>query len=187
MDIHEFIRRYLEKGKEGMLATIVAKTARGAGAKMFVGEDGKAFGTIGGGRLESAVCRRAIKMMGNGRASLYSVNPNGIGREKIAACGGDIQILLEPVTTKHVDLYRKIENLEKECRKGVVVTKFGKNIFTKSVLAEDMSITGDRINHKIVDWCRCLLDQKKPVLVGGVLAEPLRQGHGPAVELLLKN
>jgi xanthine dehydrogenase accessory factor len=55
------------------------------------------------------------------------------------------------------------------------VTKFGKNVFVKSVLAEDMSVTGDEIHSGVLDWCRNVLYEKRLVLIGGVLAEPLRE------------
>jgi xanthine dehydrogenase accessory factor len=177
MDVYEVICRHLDEGKTGILATVVRRAGsapRDVGAKMFVGEDGTTFGTVGGGRLESDVCDRAREIMKNGRTSLFSAGADDRKiDERGMACGGNVEILLEPVTTKHLDLYRKIESLMKECRRGVVVTEFGKNIFTKSVLAEDMSITGDAIHSRILDWCRNLLYEKKSALIGGVLAEPL--------------
>ncbi len=177
MDLYEFICHYLDEGKTGILATVVrteGSAPRDAGAKMFVEEDGTTFGTIGGGRLESDVRDRAREIMKNGRTSLFSA---GAGERKIEGtdmvCGGSVEILLEPVTTKHLNLYRTIESLMKEGRRGVIVTEFGKNLFTKSLLAEDMNVTGDMIHRLILDWCRNVLYEKKPVLIGGVLAEPL--------------
>lgn len=179
MDVYEFIRRYLDEGKRGILATVVRKTGsapRDVGAKMFVGEDGTTFGTVGGGRLESDVCDRACEIMKNGRTSLFSAGADDRKIEETdMACGGNVEILLEPVTTKYLSLYRKIENLMKGGQKGVVVTKFGKNVFTKSVLAEDMSVTGDEIHSGVLDWCRNVLYEKRLVSIGGVLAEPLRE------------
>ena len=64
MDVYEFICRYLDEGKTGILATVVRRDRfgpRDVGAKMFVGEDGTTFGTVGGGRLESDVSHRASK------------------------------------------------------------------------------------------------------------------------------
>ena len=55
----------------------------------------------------------------------------------------------------------------------MIVTKFGENIFAKSVLTEDRSVTGDVIEGPILDWCRNLLHEKRLVLIGGILAEPL--------------
>jgi len=58
MEVSEVIRKYLEEGKTGSIATIADKLGaapRGEGAKMFVGEDGKFFGTIGGGCMEAEV------------------------------------------------------------------------------------------------------------------------------------
>ena len=177
MDVYEFICRYLDEGKRGVLATVVRKTGsapRDVGAKMFVGEDGTTFGTVGGGRLESDARHRALEIMRNGRASVFSAGIDGRKIEEAdMACGGNVEILLEPVTTKYLSLYRKIESLMKGSQRGVVVTEFGKNVFAKSVLAEDMSVAGDQIHSGVLDWCRNVLYEKKPVLIGGILAEPL--------------
>ena len=176
MDVYEFICRYLDEGKRGILATVVRKTGsapRDVGAKMFVGEDGTTFGTVGGGGLESDARRRALEIMRNGRAGVFSAGIDGKIKETDMACGGNVEILLEPVTTKYLSLYRKTETLMKASRRGVVVTEFGKNVFAKSVLAEDMSVAGDQIHSGVLDWCRNVLYEKKPVLIGGVLAEPL--------------
>ena len=175
MDLYEHICRRLEEGKGGILATVVrteGSTPRDVGAKMFVGEDGATKGSVGGGRLESGVCLRALEIMNNGRTCLFSYGTDGMETDE-TACGGRVEMLLEPVTARHLDLYRKLDMLTKEGKRGVIVTKFGENIFAKSILAEDMSITGDVIEGPILDWCRNLLYEKRPVLIGGVLAEPL--------------
>ena len=52
MNIYNVVCEYLAKGKSGAMATIVRNigaTPQGMGAKMFIGEDGKIFGTVGGG------------------------------------------------------------------------------------------------------------------------------------------
>lgn len=177
MDVYEFICRYLDEGRRGILATVVRKTGSApgdVGAKMFVGEDGATFGTIGGGSLGSDVTHRALEIMRNGLTSVFcAAIGEGKTGENSMACGDSVEVLLEPVTTKHLALYRKIETLIKGGRRGVVVTEFGKNVFAKSVLAEDMSVAGDQIHSGVLDWCRNVLYEKKPVLIGGVLAEPL--------------
>jgi xanthine dehydrogenase accessory factor len=179
MDIYEFVLRYLDEGKRGILATVLkgtGSTPRDVGTKMFVGEDGATFGTVGGGRLEYNACHHAFGIMKNGRTSLLSVSTGDREmKEADTGYGGNAEILLEPVTTKYLSLYRKIEALIKENQRGVIVTKFGKNVFTKSVIAADMSVTGDVIHSRILDWCRNLLYEKRPVLIGGILAEPLRE------------
>lgn len=179
MNVYEHICRCLDEGKRGTLATVVrteGSAARDVGAKMFVGEDGTTFGSVGGGRLESGVCHRAAEMMASGQTRVFLAGVDDAKMKKRnVVCGSDVGIFLEPVTTRHLDLYRKIETLRKECRRGVVVTKFGKDVFTKSVLEEDGSVTGDPVQNPILDWCRNLLYEKRPVLIGGVLAEPLRE------------
>ena len=139
---------------------------------MFVGEDGATYGSVGGGRLESDACRRALEIMGNwpGNPVLIRYRRNENGRDGLRGRGGNTPGAGDGKAPRSV---QKNGCAEKEAKKGVVVTKFGENIFAKSVLAEDMSITGDVIEGPILDWCRNLLYEKRPVLIGGVLAEPL--------------
>ena len=166
----------MEMIQDRVFNSLLRLAPRDVGAKMFVGEDGTTFGTVGGGRLESGVCHRAVEIMRSGETSIFSIGvDDGKRKERNMVCGSDVEVFLEPVTTKHLNLYRKIETLRKECRRGVIVTKFGKDVFTKSVLAEDGSVTGDPVQSPIHDWCRNLLYEKRPVLIGGVLAEPLRE------------
>ena len=66
MEVYDVIREYLAKGMTGTVATIADKLGaapRGEGAKMFVGEDGKFFGTVGGGCMEAEVWQEARKVM----------------------------------------------------------------------------------------------------------------------------
>ena len=55
MRIYEIIEDYLKQRRTGIIATVITRagsTPRDVGAKMFVGEAGELYGTIGGGRLE---------------------------------------------------------------------------------------------------------------------------------------
>ena len=62
MSIYDTIRSSLDQGKRGVLATIVRRvgaTPRDAGAKIFIEEGGKLFGTIGGGCVEAEAWQEA--------------------------------------------------------------------------------------------------------------------------------
>ena len=178
MNVYEIICDYLEKGKVGILATVIKRTGsapREVGAKMFIGEDGKTFGTIGGGLLESGAYREALAIMHKGLTKIFSINMDA---DKIDAkdmlCGGNVKILFEPVTRKHYDVYRQIEILEKSRQRGLILTGFGRNVFTKSLLDKDGNITGDMPDSQIIDQVKEVRHGKKPVLTEGYFADPIQ-------------
>ncbi len=117
MDLYEIIEQYLNNAKSGMLAAVVYRAGsapREAGARMFIGEDGKTYGTIGGGRLESDACAEALRLMGKGEPKILHFRMDGT---EVAAegmlCGGDVDVLLEPVIDRYRDVYKRISEQEK--------------------------------------------------------------------------
>jgi xanthine dehydrogenase accessory factor len=180
VNIYEVICKYLAEGKTGMLATVVRRTGsapRDVGAKMFVGEDGKSFGTVGGGRLESEAYNEALRIMGHGWAKTFEINMDGRNvADKDMLCGGNVQVFLEPVAARHSDVYRQIVECMKKGKRGVVVTKVGPDFFAKS-LVSDIDVIGDQVDGAIIQRCRSLLHEKRPVLFQGVLLDPLKMIH----------
>ncbi len=182
MNIYDPIVAYLENGKKGILATVIRRTGsspRDVGTKMFVGEDEKTFGTVGGGRLESDACGKALAIMGSVTTTVFGVAMDGKKVEgKEMLCGGNVDVLLEPVEPGHLNVYRKIRDTLKSRGRGMTVTKFEPNSFGKSFLDEDMAITGDAIDGAVLDWCRRVFAEKRLTVNDGMVADPL-QGSVP--------
>ena len=179
MNIYEIICAYLEKGSVGVLATVIKRTGsapRDVGAKMFVGEDGKTVGTVGGGRLESDVYGEALGFMNKGLTKIFSMRMDAEKvEEKDMLCGGNVEILLEPVTTKQFDVYRQIDRYLRNRERGVAVTRFGDNIFAKTLVDRDLQTIGDALDGKIIERCRDIFHMKQAMLLlDGVLADPLQ-------------
>ena len=99
MSIYDPIVAYLENGKIGILVTVIKRTGsspRDVGAKMFVGEDGRTFGTVGGG-LESNARARALAVMGSASTTVFGIPMEGKEvTENEMLCGGNVEVLLEP-------------------------------------------------------------------------------------------
>ncbi|MCX5809760.1 MAG: XdhC family protein, partial [Proteobacteria bacterium] len=97
MNIYELICEHLKNGKGGILATVIKRTGsapRDVGAKMFIGEDGKTFGTVGGGRLESDAYREALEIMNKGLTKVFSMIMDAQKvEEKDMLCGGNVEVL----------------------------------------------------------------------------------------------
>jgi xanthine dehydrogenase accessory factor len=119
--IYEVIEGYMGEGKTGSIATIISRdgsSPRDVGAKMFIGEDGKTYDTIGGGMLEYKVQKQAMATMGHQKPQLVKIKMDG---EEAASdgmiCGGNVEVFLEPALEKHRQLYQRLEHLEKNGKK----------------------------------------------------------------------
>jgi len=144
--IYEVIEGYMDEGKTGSIATIISRdgsSPRDVGAKMFIGEDGKIHDTIGGGGLEYKVQKQAMATMGHEEPQLIKIKMDG---EEVASdgmiCGGNVEVFLEPALRKHRQLYQRLEHLEKNGKKGVLITSL-RGEFMKTLIERDMRITGD--------------------------------------------
>ena len=99
-DFFEEIRKIKEEGKNAALATIIGtkgSTPREVGAKMLVQEDGKIFGTIGGGCIEAEVWQEAMTAFEDGKPRIVTVDltqPTD-GDDKI--CGGVMDVFVERI------------------------------------------------------------------------------------------
>ena len=178
MDLYSIVDDYLEKGSGGALATIVKKLGaapREEGAKMFVGSDGKFYGTVGGGCIEAEVWQEARKVIKTGAAKLLHYTMDGRQLEDEGMiCGGNVDIFVEPVTEKYRSLYRTIPDLERQGTGALLVTRFSDKGFSKSLVKEDGTVTGDPVGEEIgADFQRHVCE-KRPTVLGNTIIEPLQ-------------
>ena len=122
-----------------MLATVIrkkrARAQRDRDKDVCGCRDGRTFGTIGGGRAEAEV--RTARRSGSCRVRraviVSSFTESQRAGNMDAACGGDLDVLLEPVMERHLDLYRKDRGVHEETgRGGSIVTKFREGLLTKN-------------------------------------------------------
>jgi xanthine dehydrogenase accessory factor len=176
--LYETIEEYLKKNKTGIIATVITRAGsapRDVGAKMFVGEDGKLYGTIGGGRLEHSAYQEAMSMMEKDGPKLFHITMNaGEVASNGMICGGDVDVLLEPVLEKYGALYGRLEYLEKRGERGVLVTKFDKDIFAKILVEDDLTVNGDDVSERDRDVFLQHLYETKPCVTDGLVIEPLQ-------------
>lgn len=147
--IYDIIEEYIENDKTGSIATVISREGsapRDAGAKMFVGEDGQTYETIGGGNLEFKVQKQAMTTMNTDEPQFVRVKMDS---KEVASdgmiCGGEVEVFLEPIQKKHLELYRKLEQMEKNGKKGILITNLNGKL-EKTLVDEDMTLTGDDIN-----------------------------------------
>jgi xanthine dehydrogenase accessory factor len=177
MSIHDTIRSCLDQGKRGVMATIVRRvgaTPRDAGAKIFIEEGGKLFGTIGGGCVEAEAWQKAQAILQSGVPRLFHYAMDGRQVEDEGMiCGGSLDIFMEPVLAHHQKLYEAIQSAEKKGQQGLVVTKFGGSLYAKTFVNSTGEMIGDELAPDTVAQLAGYFNEKKPSLSNGLIIEPV--------------
>lgn len=95
------IQRWRQDGKQVALATVVkvyGSAPRPLGAKMAISAAGEMVGSVSGGCVEGAVVQEALDVLKTGQPRLLEY---GIADELAMtvglACGGNIQVFVEPI------------------------------------------------------------------------------------------
>lgn len=95
--MYQEIQNLLDKGRTGILATLVARTGSGArsvGSKMLITDLGEIIGSLGGGLLDGTVIRKAKEILQTGEPELITVEPD---RDGVEVCGSTVQVFLDPL------------------------------------------------------------------------------------------
>ncbi|MGA9191604.1 MAG: XdhC family protein [Anaerolineales bacterium] len=107
-DIMPSVNAWREKGAQVALATVVetwGSSPRKVGAKMAISGDGDIAGSVSGGCVEGAVVEEALQALKEDRGRLLHF---GVADETAwevgLACGGTIEIFVEPLSPDHYDL-----------------------------------------------------------------------------------
>lgn len=117
--------------KAAVICTIVntkGSTPRKAGAKMIVYENENIFGTIGGGELEKAVIKNALKQIKENEPKIFR---HDLLHQHGMCCGGTVDIYIEPIMKKN-KLY-----IFGAGHTGLALAKFAVNFQFETVLIDD--------------------------------------------------
>ncbi|MBI1239388.1 MAG: XdhC family protein [Alphaproteobacteria bacterium] len=101
-DVLEIAERWLKEGHSVALATVVrtwGSSPRQAGSQLAIREDSRFVGSVSGGCVEGAVVGEALDVIGLGepRTLHFGVTDDEAWAVGLA-CGGEIDIFIEPVT-----------------------------------------------------------------------------------------
>ena len=175
MEPFDAVIDYLREGRSGTLATIISRVGaapRESGAKVFVGEDGKVHGTIGGGCVEAEVWQhaRSVLRQSEPKRLRYTMSGTTVEDEGMI-CGGTVDLFLEPVTAKHREVYEKIFECLSGNGRAVVVTRIEGGPFQKSLVLKG----GERLGDMALPDCLMEFDEvfqvASPRVEDGLLIE----------------
>ncbi len=110
------LREWTDAGEEIALATVVetwGSSPRPLGSKMAVTKSGKMAGSVSNGCIEGAVFEEAQKVLkaGKGRIAAFGV-ADDVAFEVGLACGGHIEVFVEPFGDTHRAVMAKLEKNE---------------------------------------------------------------------------
>jgi xanthine dehydrogenase accessory factor len=130
MDIYREILSALEQEDRIMLATIIStsgSTPASAFSKMLITNGGtKSIGTVGGGCMEGEVILHANRLYNSGKAEILTFSLNEDDIESGLICGGNLDILIEPITRDFSPIFQKIKSLRddgEDCVLGTLLSK----------------------------------------------------------------
>jgi xanthine dehydrogenase accessory factor len=112
-EVLEEIRQWTAAGDQVALATVVetwGSSPRPLGSKMAVSSSGKMAGSVSNGCIEGDVFQEAQKVLkaGKGRLVPYGV-ADDVAFEVGLACGGHVEVMIQPLTPEHLRLLDLIE------------------------------------------------------------------------------
>lgn len=178
MSIYDYVVKYLNEGKKGIIATVVNKAGaapREEGAKMFIGEDKKIYGTIGGGKLEAEVIDEALKTVESAKVRLYHIRMDAQAIEDEGMlCGGNVDVMLEPILDNHKVVYEKIHECERKGIRAVIATKFHETTLQKSLIDRNGVVWGDYLEKEEIAELRDFWNEHRVHLINNnTVVEPL--------------
>lgn len=114
--LFSLLNDYLNKGTDAVLVTIVASsgsTPRGTGARMLVTQEGRIWGTVGGGAVEhhSEIVAGEVLNSKNSHAEHFRLKKNQI-QDLGMVCGGDVNVYFQYICAQDKQNRVLIEKIE---------------------------------------------------------------------------
>jgi xanthine dehydrogenase accessory factor len=100
-DVLSTLARWLEEEGEAALATVVGtwgSSPRPAGSQMAITRSGRIAGSVSGGCIEAAVVEAGLECLRSGRPQSLTFGVTDARAWEVGlACGGTVQVFVEPV------------------------------------------------------------------------------------------
>ena len=115
-EVLDELERWTKDGEEVALATVIetwGSSPRPLGSKMVVTRSGKMAGSVSNGCIEGAVFEEAQKVLKSGAPKIAAFGvADDVAFEVGLACGGHIEVFVQPLTDVHRELLGKLERNE---------------------------------------------------------------------------
>lgn len=116
--LFQMLREMLISGTDAVLVSVVensGSTPRGAGAHMLVSENGRAYGTIGGGAVEYQAEQEAVELLRTQQSYIkqFYLKENNV-QDIGMVCGGDVKVCFQYISAQDDEvkiLSEKVEEL----------------------------------------------------------------------------
>jgi xanthine dehydrogenase accessory factor len=163
-DVLPEIERWLGEGRRVALATVVGtwgSAPRTVGSKMAVADDRRIAGSVSGGCVEGAVVEAAADVLASGRPRLLKFGVSDDTAWSVGlACGGAIEVFLEPVVKEIFGPVRDALRAEKPVTLATVIRGADAEVGRKVVLFEDGETLGSR-DDAALDAARAALAESR--------------------------
>jgi xanthine dehydrogenase accessory factor len=184
LELYKELLRTLNAGRKSALVRIIRKhgsAPRAAGSSLLLKMDGSFVGSVGGGLLEHHVLQKAREVLENGRSALLHMRLSG---QEVAAsemlCGGDVDVLLEPVFPGDRGaeaVFQELVAMQEQGRRGALVTRVagGREGGSRAIITAAGDVIGDASGLEGVSAA----DLKRWGALRGVRLETLGQQADP--------
>src|ERR1700682_3798275 len=112
-DVMTEVKAWLERGDPVAVATVIStwgSAPRPAGSPMAISPSGNIAGSVSGGCLEGEVFEQAQAILNGKPASLFHYGvSDDLAWTVGLSCGGEIDVLMEPLAQVHRDLITALE------------------------------------------------------------------------------
>ena len=115
-ELFQCLRARMDAGQDTVMATVIASSGevpRGPGARMLVGENGRIWGTVGGGTVEyrSEQIGMEVLRTGTSQQKNFCLNPNNAENPGMV-CGGGVDIWFVRIRAGDRALREVLEQME---------------------------------------------------------------------------
>jgi xanthine dehydrogenase accessory factor len=140
-DILPDLNKWIDRDERIALATVIqtwGSSPRGVGAKMALTPDGKITGSVSGGCVEGAVFETGVEVLKSGKPELLHF---GVADETAwevgLACGGQIDVFVEPLDRALFDTWRAELLAERPHAIATVIRGPGRLLGSQVLVSED--------------------------------------------------
>jgi xanthine dehydrogenase accessory factor len=145
-DILEEVERWRESSERIAIATVIqtwGSAPRQAGSAMALTAGGKIAGSVSGGCVESAVVESGLRCLSTGRPERLRFGVSDETAWSVGlACGGTIEVFVEPLRAEVFDAVREANHGGRSCAVATVVGGAEEILGRRLLVCDDGTVTG---------------------------------------------